>query len=784
MSPPRSLLARWGRAMARHRRLVLALWLLLLAGAGVLYPVLESRLGSPDYMVRDSESARAQALLTRHFPELGAEQGVVVFRSATRTVDDPAYRAAVERVLRAVRDRPGVTAVHSPYDDPAGEQISPDRRIALALLGMRGSEAERADIAGDLQRRVARENPDREVEAYLTGPSALTNDLSEIELRDQRTAETVGIPLALVVLLLTLGAAVAALLPIVVALSSVLLCTALLVPLAAPLHLDRFVTVVATVIGIGVGIDYALFVVSRFREELARRAPAGAPADREAIEASIGTALRTSGRTVITSGLIVIVALGSMLVINGHIFMEIALATGLVVACCLFSSLVPLPALLAVMGERVNRGALPRALRPAEVSGGKESRWSRWARFVLRRPLRLGLPGIALLVAAALPTASITLGIDWGLTALGGTPSGKGQRIVADAFSPGAVGPVQTVVCDPRRPLDTPALDGVARLTAALQADDRVARVVSVTAALDREAGGHTAEHLRRAAAAPEARAALGRLIDLDRGGRCTYLTAVLDRPVDSPVAADLVRELRTELAPQALRGTGTEVHVGGLTAQYVDLSDETAAKLPLVIAIVLALSFCYLLLVFRSLLIPVKAVVLNILATLSALGLTVFVFQFGHGEEVLGFTSAGTLQAYLPVALFALLFGLSMDYEVFLVSRIQEEWLRHGDNDRAVAAALGRTARQITAAAAIMAAVFGSLLLADVLELKQFAFGLAVAVLIDATIVRVLLVPAAMGVARGANWWLPRSLHRLLPAARWAQEADLSPTEERKLHV
>ncbi|MBX6766647.1 MAG: MMPL family transporter [Actinomadura rubrobrunea] len=446
-------------------------------------------------------------------------------------------------------------------------------------------------------------------------------------------------------------------------------------------------------------------------------------------------------------------ALGSLLVINGHIFMEIALATGLVVACCLFSSLVPLPALLAVLGERVNQGALPRALRPAEVSGGKESRWSRWARFVLRRPFLLGLPGVAALVVAALPTASITLGIDWGLTALGATPSGKGQRIVADAFSPGAVGPVQAVVCDPRRPLGTPALDGVARLTATLQADDRVAKVVSVATVPEQRTGGHTGEHLRRAAAAPDARAVLGRLVDRDRGGRCTYLTVVLDRPVDSPAAADLVRELRAELAPKALRGTGTTVHVGGLTAQYVDLSNETTTKLPLVVAIVLALSFCYLLLVLRSLLIPGKAVVLNILATLAALGLTVFVFQFGHGEEVLGFTSSGTVQAYLPVALFALLFGLSMDYEVFLVSLVQEEWLRHGDGDRAVAAALGRTARQITAAAAIMAAVFGSLLLADVLELKQFAFGLAVAVLIDATIVRVLLVPTAMGIARGANW-------------------------------
>ena len=269
-----------------------------------------------------------------------------------------------------------------------------------------------------------------------------------------------------------------------------------------------------------------------------------------------------------------------------------------------------------------------------------------------------------------------------------------------------------------------------------------MAQVVSVTTLLDRTAGGHAAENLQQGLAQPGLKSQLDRLVNTDQGGGCTHLNVVAAVPVDSPEASALVETIRGTLAPQALAGTGVAV----------------------VVLIVLALSFCYLLVVFRSLLLPAKAVLLNLLATSAALGITVFVFQEGHLSELLGFSSVGTLQAFLPVTIFALLFGLSMDYEVFLVRRMQEEWQRSGDNDHAVAVGLDRTARQITAGAAIMAAVFGSFLVADVLELKQFGFSLAVAVIIDATLIRMVLVPAAMGIARRANWWLPPAVARRLP--------------------
>ena len=387
-----------------------------------------------------------------------------------------------------------------------------------------------------------------------------------------------------------------------------------------------------------------------------------------------------------------------------------------------------LPALLAVLGNGINAVALPVRLRPANVraaGSAADGWWARWARFVTRRPVWLGLPTLILLGALMVPLFSLRLGFDLGLGALGGTPSGRGEQILATSFAPGTGGPIQIIGCSPRASLDTPDRRGVTHLLASLRADRRVASVSPAR----------------------------------NPGGPCFYANVFSAVPIDSTGAGNLVTDIRQHLAPAAFAGTAMRVEVGGLTAQYVDLSKETRSKFPLVIAIVLGLSFCYLLIVFRSLLLPVKAVVLNLLSPAAALGLTVFIFQQGHGAHVLGFTSVGTLQGYLPVAMFALLFGLSMDYELFLVRRIQEEWLSGKSNGDAIVIAVQNTGRQITAGATIMVAVFGSFLVAGVLELKQFGFALAAAVLIDATLIRMLLVPAAMALGGGANWWLPGPL-------------------------
>ncbi|MFE0188080.1 MMPL family transporter [Streptomyces sp. NPDC058989] len=739
--------------VARHRTLVLAVWILLLLGAAVARPVLDARLGAPDISVRGSGAARAEQTMAEHFPALGAEQDLVVFRSEHHRVDDPTYRRMVARVLDTVRGRPGVTAVTSPYDAAEDGRISADRHMAVAPIGTGGDTATRARLAEEVQQRIGRVTAGGRVEAYLVGSTPLSNDLADGQLRDQSVSEAIGIPIALAILLLALGALVAAVLPVALALASVLLCMGVLTPLAGPLHLDRLVAVITTMIGTGIGIDYALFVVSRFREELAMRAGRGR-AGRQATDEAVGAALYTSGTTIAASGLVVIVALGSMVVIGGHIFLEIAVASGLVVACSVTAGLTLLPALLATLGYRVNAGKVPRPLLAHRAGSG---RWAAWAHFVLRRPLLLGLPALLLLSALALPAASMRLGFDVGFDSLDDAPSGRGQQILTTSFTPGESAPVHIVGCTRRARLGAADLRAFARVGTTLRADERVARVTPVGGAPARRAVAPVrSDTVAEPSVSPSPPA------DIAPDGRCAHVGATLAGPIDSAGARALVSELRDRLVPTAFAGSDVEVFVGGLTAQQSDFADEVTGKLPLVVAITLTLSFCYLLALFRSLLLPLKAVLLNVLATVAALGLTTLVFQDGHGSGPLGFTPPGALQAYLPVALFALLFGLSMDYEVFLVRRTQEEWLRTGDNAQAVALGLERTAGQITAGAAIMAAVFGSFLFAEVLELKEFGFALTVAVLLDATVVRVVLVPAVMAIGGDANWRLPGFVRRL----------------------
>jgi RND superfamily putative drug exporter len=738
----RSVLGRWSAGLARYRYLVLALWILVLSVAAMLNPVLDARLGDPDYTVQGSESVRAQALIAGHFPALGSEQDALVFRSARYTASQAEYRQVVSRVDATIENQANVTALVGPYDAPNGRQIASGGHVAVALVSLDGGDSVRATLAQNIQDQINREVAGTQVAAYLTGSSPLNNDLSKVELRDQNISESIGIPIALIVLLIAFDFTIAALLPIIIAVAGVCTCLGVLALLTAPLHLDRFVTVITTMIGIGIGIDYSLFVVSRFREELAKRTPPWVRrADRWAVTEAIGVALQTSGHTIIASGLIVMVALGTMIVISGHIFVEIAVASSLVVVCCLIVSITLLPPLLAVLGGRVNISIVPRFLwsrdSPASASG-EYGWWRRWARFVVGRPVLLGLPTLMLLGLLISPLFPLRLGFDLGLSALSGTPSGRGEQVLATSFAPGSAGPIQVIGCSAGARLDARERTGEAELVRLLRADRRVVSLSPM------------ADHNRQ----------------------CFYISVVSAVPIDSTEASSLVIAIRQHLAPSAFAGPATQIAVGGLTAQYVDLSAVTADKFPVVIAIVLGLSFCYLVVVFRSLLLPVMAVVLNILTTAAALGLTVFVFQRGHGARILGFTSVGTLQSYLPVALFALLFGLSMDYELFLVRRIQEEWLSGKGNSDAIVTGIQHTARQITAGAAIMVAVFGSFLAAGVLELKQFGFALAVAVLIDATLIRMLLVPAAMRIAGDASWWLPRrrpsGRHRSRPQPRY----------------
>ncbi|MGY2092716.1 MMPL family transporter [Nocardia gipuzkoensis] len=729
--------------MARHRRLVITAWVVLMIACGAVFPLVTGQLKAPNYGVDQAASTRASTLVQRHFSGLGNEQDVIVFDSPDGAVADAGRRAVVDRVLAAARAETGVVTVVGPFDPIAKNQVSEDGHAALALVGLEGDASSLPARAAALQRAVAGA-AGAGVTANVTGFSPITNDLTAVETAATTEAESIGLPLALVILVLAFSAALAAALPLLLAIAGLTLTFGVLYLLSFGLTFDAFLITIVTMIGTGIGIDYAMFIVSRFREELARRAITGP--DPAAIAEATGVAIATSGRTIAFSGVVVGISVCSFFIMESPIFREVGTGVLVSVICTLIAALTLLPAVLAVLGPRVNKWQLPPKWRPADArwdSAAAHGLWARWAHLVMRRPVLFATAAVAILVVAALPIGSLRYGIDLGTTSMGDQPTARAQLVLDRSFSPGAVSPVQVVITGP----SDDALDNAGR-----QQADVLATTLS---------GDHR----------------VGDIETLTNDGRI-LLNVVPKVAIDSGEAIALVRHIRDDLAEDM---PNTQVLVGGATAAFVDLSDETTQKLPWVIMLVLGMSLLFLLVIFRSIAVPVKAVLMNLLATAAATGLTVAVFQWGYGAGLLGFTSPGFLQVYIPITVFVLLFGLSMDYEVFLIRRIQEAWEDSHDTDSAIAVGIEHTARPITAAAAIMVAVFGSFLIAPVPELKQFGFSLAIAITIDATLVRLVLVPALIKLFGDWNWWLPAGLDRVLPrVAKRTQDAPSMRVEKR----
>lgn len=759
--PPLSV--RWGTWIALRRWWVLGAWLVIFVLAALAYPHLNKNLSAPDYSVTGSDSQEVVNIIGRDFTAAGAEQDIIVFNSDKLVVTDPEYQDAVNKAISAVQGQPGVVALVSPYDPVAQGQISADQHAAFATLGLNGDDRERAERSADMEKKVESAVGSAPVEAYLTGYSQSANDLTEVENADVERAESIGVPIALIVLILALGAAIAGLIPLFTALMNLTFTFGLLSLLIFIRPIDSFLLSIVTMLGVGISIDYSLFILTRFREELARAREDGTA---EPVTTAVGIAMRTSGRTIIFSGTIVMISILSLLVVRSPLFTGMAIGAVIVVTCTIFTAWTMLPALLAVLGDRVNRLALPKRIQPNyDVEASKVNGWARWARTVIRHPW-LAIPGLVLLIVFALPTFGMKLGIDLGLSAISDTSTGKAETILTDKFTPGLLSPVQILVShEGSGELSAGDLTAIENLTNSLTSDNRVAVAYSISTVLEQTMGEVSTQALDTLETIPQAESTLAQIVNVDNGSNRTIITVVTKAPIDSMDATNLVRDIREKMVPSYAPSGSPEVLVGGATAQFEDLGVETISKLPYVMLIVLTVSFLYLLVIFRSVLIPVKAVLMNLLATLAAFGLTTWVFVNGHLEGLFGFTSVGFVQTFLPVMVFAFLFGLSMDYEVFLVGRMQEEWLKTHDNDEAVVVGVAHTARTITAAAAIMAAVFGCFLVADVLELKEFGFALAVAVILDATIVRLLLVPAIMKLAGGkANWWIPKFLDKILP--------------------
>ncbi|GGF37118.1 MMPL family transporter [Williamsia phyllosphaerae] len=710
---------RWGEFVARHRYAVIAIGILLCMGAAILYPTLQSKLVGVDFSVSQTDSSRSDELVARHFTDFGSEQLAVTFSSDTARTDQPGFRARVTDVVAELRASPDVVTVIDPYEAQGfSPQISADKTAALALVGVRGDASERIGVAERLQDMLS-DASRAGVTVSMTGYSPMTVDLTAVESRDATRAESVGIPIALLVLVLALGGIVAGVIPLISTGIGLLIAFGVITLLTHVMTFDILVTTVASMIGLGLGIDYSLFIVSRFREELARGS-VRSRADRRAIERATGVAMGTAGHTIAISGLVVMIALAALTIVDVPAVRTISLVVALTVICVLLVAWTMLPAALAVLGPDIDRWGLPARFRPRDtrMDATGRSRWHRWAHHVMRRPWVYAVAGTLLLAICVIPIGSIRYGVDIGTAALRDQPSGTANTVLTEKFAAGTISPITTVLTGSGGgEMSDAQAERAVEFEYGLRTDARVAFTSSQT-----------------------------------NDGR-SMLVVIPAVPIDSTDAIDLVESIRDKASAMTADG-GPRAYVGGTTALVVDASDEISSKMPWVVGLILGFSFLYLAAVFRSIVIPIKAVIMNLLVTGASLGLTVAVFQWGWGAGLLGFTSAGYIQSYLPVTVFAVVFGLSMDYEVFLIGRMREVFAKTGDNVCAVADGIEHTARPITAAAAIMVAVFASFMSADVLELKQFGFALAVAVIFDAILVRMMLVPAMMKLFGGRNWW------------------------------
>jgi putative drug exporter of the RND superfamily len=712
-----------------HRKTVIIGWIVALIGFGMLAGSVGSDF-SEEFQLPNSDSKQALDLLEERFPAQSGEAAQIVFK-ADQGVETPAVERKMEGVFAKVGRFPHVSEVASPYQGSGAAAISDDGKIAYATVQF--------DVTGE------KLNED-DVKEIISIAQGAAGDGLQVELGGQPIAEAqveegedisflVGLLAAIIVLLLTFGSVVAMGLPILTALFALGVGISLITLGTHVFPTADFAPFLATMIGLGVGIDYALFILTRFRNGLTEGME-----PREATVAAIDTA----GRAVLFAGITVIIALLGMMLLGLSFLYGVAMAASLAVLFTMISALTLLPALLTIVGRRVDRLRIP-GLGRGKRSVDEGSWWQRWSTRIQRRPWTAALLSGALLIALCIPALSLRLGTNDAGTEPAGKTTRQAYDLLAEGFGPGFNGPLVIAAALPEKGDDT----GMVELRKELKEEAGVAGTTPIVLS-------------------PAKNAAVFQVY-----------------PTTSPQSkdtTDLLDRIRSEVIPPIEARTNTQLHVGGINAIFEDFGEAITEKLPLFIGVVVLLSALLLMIVFRSILVPLKAMAMNLLSIGAAFGLIVAVFQWGWGASLIGVDSTGPIISFLPIFLFSIVFGLSMDYEVFLMSRIHEEWERTGDASEAVTRGLALTGRVITAAAAIMVTVFLSLAIGEDRIIKLFGLGLASAVFIDAVIIRSVLVPSIMQLLGKRAWWFPDWLDRILPKLHVEPaEGDPAPTGEFK---
>jgi RND superfamily putative drug exporter len=693
-----------------RRRLVAALWVALIVAAGALAAGAGSGYVN-NFTLPGTESQRALDLLRSRFPQQAGDTSQIVFHAKSGSLNDAANRAAIQSVIAKVSHLPEVTATVSPYKN-ARATVSRDGTVAYAslLFSRQAVDLDKKDVQKVID--VAQAGATSTLQVELGGQA-----IEQAQRADAGAGELIGIVVAVIVLFLVLGSMTAMALPLASAFAAIAAAMGLVYASTGAFSVADFAPTLAVMIALGVGIDYALLVINRFRGERSGGAD---------VRAATLTAMDTAGRSVLFAGTTVVIALLGMLLLGVSFLNGPAVASAAAVALTMLSSLTLLPALLGFFGRRIKFPA-----GDAEVSGVAEPRgFGRWSALVARRPGVFAAGALVVLLLVASPVLGIRLASADAGNDGPSTTTRKAYDLLSQGFGPGFNGPL-LVVADVN-----PAAGGKSEL-------------VALRAKLSQTPGVAAVSQPNFNAASDAA----------------TLSVIPKSKPQDR-ATKDLLSKLRDDVVPSVTRGSSglKDVSIGGATASTTDFGSVLSSKLPLFIGVVIGLSLLLLAVVFRSLLIPAKAAVLNLLSIGAALGVITFIFQDGHLASLIGVETTSPIEPFLPVMLFAIIFGLSMDYEVFLVTRMHEEWEHTHDASYAVRHGLALTGKVVMAAAIIMISVFGSFVLGDDRTIKLFGVGLASAVLFDAFVIRLVLVPALMHLFGRASWWMPEWLDRRLP--------------------
>ncbi len=696
-----SFLANW---TFKHRKLVVVIWLVLLVGiTGVAQKVGSAY--SDSFTLPKTESKTALDLLTKYAPAQKGDSIQVVY-AAKVGVLTPQEVAPIEAKLSKLNH---VSGIDSPFGGRNGA-ISKDGKIGFSTLHLDvlGRQMSKADV-------VAIVNTARSFSGGTVQVELLGSTIQKATETKPGSSEGIALLAAAVILFITFGSLVATLIPLLVAVVGLGIASSAVGLLSHGISTAQFAPILASLVGLGVGIDYALFIVTRFRQGIHSGI---------SVEEAVKTAVKTSGRAVLFAGIIVCIALLGLFTVRVSFLYGVAIAASLAVLITMSASLTLLPALLAMVGRKIDRFSIPgRSKQTHDIESGG---WAKWSSAIQRRPIIWSVSATAVLLLLCLPALNMRLGSADSGNDPKGTTTRAAYDLLAKGFGAGYSGPLMLVASIPQG-ADASVIN---QLEAKISLDKDVAQVTPAYITPDHSLG---------------------------------IITVYSKSSPQSAATGDLIKRLRKTTIPSVMSGSSIHVYVGGIVAIFADFESVLSSKLPVFIGVVVLLSFLLLMILFRSLVIPLKAAVMNIFSIGAAFGVVVAGFQWGWAEPILG-AKAGPIEAFLPIMLFAILFGLSMDYEVFLVSRIQEEWLKSHDNSAAVRRGLAATGGVITSAATIMFAVFGAFVFGGQRIIQEFGVGLAAAVLFDASVIRSALVPALMQWWGKANWWFPAWMDKFLP--------------------